>query len=214
MTKMVRINLNALWFLAMRPAETAGRDREAKLRDADKNISRPGKPRKSQRQESAPDHFISALVKLRPKLVAYAMHISRNAGDAEDLAQETIVKAMSNWRRFDDGSNLSAWAMTILRNTFLSNLRKLRREIVDTDLVTSDIGPVTYGNQEDRVRLRTVSSAFDQLAPAARRTLLLVGAYGLTYERAAEIEGCAIGTVKSRASRARLALAQLSGEAL
>lgn len=181
------------------------------IKHADKK--RPALQPASQRPLDAQASFASELAKLRPRLIAYAMRMSRNAVDAEDLAQEAIVKALSNWERFEEGSNLRAWSMTILRNTFLSNMRKKGREVIDTELVSGDLGPVTQGNQEDRIRLQSVSVAFDKLAPSARRTLLLVGAYGLSYERAAKIEGCAIGTVKSRVSRARQTLAQLSGEA-
>lgn len=145
-----------------------------------------------------------------PAMRAFAISLTRNAAAADDLVQDAVVKAWSNFGSFQPGTNLRAWLFTILRNTFYSNLRKTRREVPDPDGVYS---ATLYEKpaHDGRLAMTDFRAAFDQLTPQHREVLILVGASGFSYEEVAEMTGVAVGTVKSRASRARLRLAELLG---
>lgn len=143
-----------------------------------------------------------------PKLRAFAISLARDVTRADDLVQETILKAWSNIDKFDPATNLDAWLFTILRNTFYSSLRKSRREVQDSDgafAARLSVKP----EHDGRLALQEFQRAFDQLSPEHREVLILVGASGFSCEEAAGMMGVAIGTVKSRASRARKRLAGL-----
>ena len=143
-----------------------------------------------------------------PKLRAFAISLSRDVSKADDLVQDTILKAWTNMDKFDPKTNLDAWLFTILRNTFYSSLRKTRREVQDTDGVhaaTLSVKPA----HDSRLAFQDFQRAFDVLTPEHREVLILVGASGFSCEEAAGMMGVAIGTVKSRASRARKRLAEL-----
>lgn len=143
-----------------------------------------------------------------PKLRAFAISLTRNTSQADDLVQETILKAWSNMDKFDPATNLEAWLFTILRNTYYSALRKSRREVPDPDgahAATLYESPAHDG----RLAMGDFQRAFDQLSPEHREVLILVGASGYSCEEAARMMGVATGTVKSRASRARKRLAEL-----
>ena len=145
-----------------------------------------------------------------PAMRAFAISLTRNAAAADDLVQDAVVKAWSNFDSFQTGTNLRAWLFTILRNTFYSNLRKTRREVPDPDGAYS---ATLYEKpaHDGRLAMTDFRTAFDQLTPQHREVLILVGASGFSYEEVAEMTGVAVGTVKSRASRARLRLAELLG---
>jgi len=149
------------------------------------------------------DPFQSGLLGQAPALTAYANGLSRDWAYAEDLVQDTLVKALQNRDKFADGTNLKAWLFTILRNTFLSDIRRKSREVIDSEYVHSDAGPSSPAGQEGAIQFQEVSAVLAKLPSALRRTLIMVGAEGHTYEDAANLEGCAIGTIKSRVSRAR-----------
>jgi RNA polymerase sigma-70 factor (ECF subfamily) len=141
---------------------------------------------------------------LIPALRAFAWSISRNGSDADDLVQDTLIKAWSHRDKFD-GANLRAWLFTILRNTYYTAVVRRRREVRDEDgqharALTS---PPT---QEWGLALHALQAALDQLPAEHREALILVGAAGLSYEEAAQICGCALGTIKSRVNRARVRL--------
>ncbi|MFP5478316.1 MAG: RNA polymerase sigma factor [Alphaproteobacteria bacterium] len=143
-----------------------------------------------------------------PRLRAFAISLARDVAQADDLVQDTILKAWSNMDKFDPRTNLDAWLFTILRNTFYSALRKTRREVQDTDGVHA----ATLSEKpahDSRLAFQDFQRAFDLLSPEHREVLILVGASGFSCEQAAEMMGVAIGTVKSRASRARKRLAEL-----
>jgi RNA polymerase sigma-70 factor (ECF subfamily) len=124
--------------------------------------------------------------------------------------QDTLVKALANVDRFEPGSNLRAWLFTILRNHYYSQLRKMRREVEDADgKLAARIA--VRPDQDGSVDLEDFKAAFVQLAPDHREVLTLVGASGCSYEEAAQICGCAVGTIKSRVNRARRKLADLLG---
>ncbi len=145
-----------------------------------------------------------------PALRAFAISLTRNSSAADDLVQDTIVKAWSNFDKFEPGSNLRAWLFTILRNTFFSGKRKTKREVPDTDGVhTASL--YEKPAHDGRLAFADFRNAFDKLTPEQREVLILVGAEGFSYEEAAEMTGVAVGTVKSRANRARAKLCDLLG---
>lgn len=146
---------------------------------------------------------------LRP-LRAFAISLTRNVTAADDLVQETILKAWASIDKFQRGSNLQAWLFTILRNTYYSSLRKSRREVADPDgahAATLSVKP----DHDGRMAFTDFLRAFDALSDEHREVLILVGASGFSTEEAAAMMGVAAGTVKSRASRARKRLAHLLG---
>ncbi len=155
----------------------------------------PGDPR-----DELPGHL--------PALRAFAMSLTRNSARADDLVQDTIVKAWSNIDKFRPGSNLRAWLFTILRNTFYSDLRKRQRELPDPDGLHA-ARLCEKPAHDGRLAMNDFLRAFDQLSPEHREVLVLVGASGFAYEEAAQMMGVAVGTVKSRANRARARLAEL-----
>lgn len=143
-------------------------------------------------------------------LRAFAISLTRNTAMADDLVQETIVKAWTNFDKFEAGTNLRAWLFRILRNTFFSNARKHRREVSDPDGIYA--GRLFVKPDHDgKIAFTEFLAAFDKMTPEHREVLILVGASGYSYGEAAELMGVAIGTVKSRASRARARLCELLG---
>lgn len=143
-----------------------------------------------------------------PRLRAFAVSLCGNVDRADDLVQETLVRALANIDSFRPGTNLPAWLFTILRNNFRSEYRKRRREVEDVDgRHTEDLR--SQPDQIGRVELSELRAALAKLPPDQREVLLLVGASGFSYEEAAEICGCAVGTIKSRLSRARTQLASI-----
>lgn len=150
------------------------------------------------------------LVAALPSLRAFAISLTRNVASADDLVQDTIVKAWTNIDKFQPGTNFQAWLFTILRNTFYSDRRKTRREVADPDGVHAG-GLFVRPDHDGRLAYTEFETAFDKLSPEHREVLILVGASGFSIEEAAEMMGVAPGTVKSRASRARRRLANLMG---
>jgi len=143
-----------------------------------------------------------------PSLRAFAMSLSGNIDRADDLVQETLVKAWSNLGSFTEGTNMSAWLFTILRNLFRSEYRKRRREVEDTDGSYAE-SLKSHPEQQSRVEFEEFRVALSKLPPDQREALILVGASGFSYEEAAAICECAVGTIKSRVNRARTRLAEL-----
>lgn len=150
------------------------------------------------------------IVDFLPNLRAFALSLCRNSAQADDLVQETIMKAWGNFDKFDTGTKLEAWLFTILRNTFYSSLRKSRREVSDSDGIHA-ASMYTRPAHDGRLAFNDFEKAFDKLSPEHREVLILVGASGYSTEEAATMIGVAVGTVKSRASRARKRLAELMG---
>lgn len=154
--------------------------------------------------------FKAELIELLPSLRAFARSLAHNPAQADDLVQDTLVKALANVERFEPGTNLRAWLFTILRNHYYSQLRKSKREVEDADgKFAARLS--TRPEQDGSVDLEDFKVAFAQLAPDHREVLTLVGASGCSYEEAAQICGCAVGTIKSRVNRARKRLADLLG---
>src|SRR6202045_2585148 len=143
-----------------------------------------------------------------PSLRAFAISLSGNGDRADDLVQETLLRALANIDSFQPGSNLPAWLFTILRNLFRSDYRKRRREVEDADgnyAKTLKTQPA----QGAHLEFEEFRTALDKLPQDQREALILVGASGFSYEDAANICGCAVGTIKSRVNRARSKLAAL-----
>ena len=142
------------------------------------------------------------VIALIPALRAFAWSISRNGSDADDLVQDTLIKAWSHRDKFETGTNLRAWLFTILRNTYYTAVVRRRREVRDED--DQHARALTSApTQEWGLAIHALQAALDQLPQEHREALILVGAAGLSYEEAAEICGCALGTIKSRVNRAR-----------
>lgn len=143
-----------------------------------------------------------------PALRAFAMSLAGNPDRADDLVQETLLKAWANRDSFTPGTNVSAWLFTILRNVFYSEHRKRRREVEDADGQMA-ARLATHPSQDGHMDLVDFRAALQQLLPDQREALILIGGSGLSYEEAAQICGCAVGTIKSRVNRARNRLAEL-----
>ena len=148
------------------------------------------------------------VVGLIPALRAFAWSLSHNGSDADDLVQDTLIKAWSNRDKFEPGTNLRAWLFTILRNTYYTSVLRRRREVRDEtgEYAGALKSPPT---QDWTVAMRALQVALQQLPDEHREALILVGAAGLSYEEAAEICGCALGTIKSRVNRARARLLKI-----
>jgi RNA polymerase sigma-70 factor (ECF subfamily) len=143
-----------------------------------------------------------------PSLRAFAISLSGNVDRADDLVQETLVRALANIDSFQPGTNMPAWMFTILRNLFRSEYRKRRREVEDPDGSYAE-GLKTQPEQPSHVEFLEFQKALAKLPDDQREALILVGASGFSYEEAAKICGCAVGTIKSRVNRARIRLARL-----
>ena len=143
-----------------------------------------------------------------PSLRAFAISLCGNGDRADDLVQETLLRAIANIDSFQPGSNLPAWLFTILRNLFRSEYRKRRREVEDADGRYAETLK-SHPEQTGRVEFSEFRAALAKLPSDQREALILVGASGFSYEDAAAICGCAVGTIKSRVNRARTRLADL-----
>jgi RNA polymerase sigma-70 factor (ECF subfamily) len=156
------------------------------------------------------DFFSRDLLTTIPSLRAFARSLGASADRADDLVQETLIKAWANQTSFVPGTNLKTWLFTILRNTAYSDYRKRWREVEDSD-GSYAAGLVTQPNQIAHLDMADFKSALDHVPEEQREALILVGASGFSYEEAAEICGCAVGTIKSRVNRARQRLAATLG---
>jgi RNA polymerase sigma-70 factor (ECF subfamily) len=143
-----------------------------------------------------------------PNLRAFAVSLCGNLDRADDLVQETLVKAWGNLGSFVEGTNLRAWLFTILRNIYYSEYRKRRREVADSDgAIASKLS--TAPAQNGHMDLLDFREALQRLPSDQREALILIGASGISYEEAASVCGCAVGTMKSRVNRARGKLAEI-----
>jgi len=152
------------------------------------------------------------IVALLPDLRAFARFMCREREAADDLVQNTVLAALDKQIQFEAGTNLKGWLFTIMRNRFYSDLRTQRRRPTSID---TDSAPTlaAVDNPEATLALKELTSALFELNPQSREALVLVGAGGFSYEEAAQTCGAAVGTIKSRVSRARDALALIFAEA-
>ena len=159
---------------------------------------------------SVSPEFKSDLLETIPSLRAFAVSLTQNADKADDLVQETLVKAWDKHASFQPGTNIKAWLFTILRNEFYSQMRKRGREVQDSDgIMTARLA--VHPSQHGMLDLKDFRAALEQLPEDQREAVILIGASGFSYEEAAEICGCAVGTIKSRVSRARNRLQEILG---
>ena len=154
--------------------------------------------------------FKKQLIAEIPSLRAFAISVCGSFHLADDLVQETLMKAWANSTKFEMGTSMRAWLFTILRNGYYSLYRKRHREVQDSEGYYAASVSV-QGAQESRLDLADLRKALDKLPIEQREVLILVGPSGLSYEEAAEICNVQIGTIKSRVNRGRTKLAQLMG---
>ena len=150
----------------------------------------------------------AAMLAALPSLRAFALSLTNAREIADDLVQDTLVRALTNIDQFEPGTNLQAWLFTILRNGFYSQHRKKRREVEDPDGFFA--GRLrTAPEQTAKCDVQDMLKALAKLPVEHREALLLIVAEGLSYEDAARVCGVPVGTIKSRVNRARARLAQL-----
>ncbi len=154
--------------------------------------------------------FADQIVAQMPFLRAFAISLSGSYSLADDLVQDALIKAWSHMDSFERGTNLRAWLVTILRNTYFTQYRKRAREVQDSDGAIAEQVPVK-ADQESKAAVSDVQKALDRLPPEHREILLLIGVTELSYEEAAVVCNIAVGTVKSRLNRARAKLAEELG---
>ncbi len=170
------------------------------------DLIRGAEPPRSDRNDNS--RWREDVISLIPALRAFGWSLSHNNADADDLVQDTLIKAWTHRAKFEPGTNLRAWLFTILRNTYYTAVVRRRREVADEDgkhAATLSAAPT----QDWSVAVHSLRAALQQLPHEHREALILVGAAGMTYEEAAEICGCALGTIKSRVNRARARLLRL-----
>jgi RNA polymerase sigma factor (sigma-70 family) len=149
--------------------------------------------------------FKEQLAAVIPHLRAFGRSLSGSRDLADDLVQETLLKAWAARKRFQAGTNMRAWTFIILRNLFLSQMRRARFKGEWDELTASKI-LAAPASQDRHIELSDMQRALMHLPQPQREALILVGAGGFAYEEAAEICGCAVGTIKSRVARGRVAL--------
>ena len=154
---------------------------------------------------SHPGTFATAVAALRPYIFKRALYLTRERELAEDLAQSALIKALTAENLFEPGTNLKGWITTILQNEYYSHCRRSWRSTPLSDLAAENL-PAPLGQQETSADLRNVACAMTTLPESQRRALVAVGFLGYSYAEAAILFRCSIGTIKSRVSRARMAL--------
>jgi RNA polymerase sigma-70 factor (ECF subfamily) len=159
------------------------------------------------RVENREDLHRSVIEQL-PHLRAFAVLLTHDRSLADDLVQEAAVRALAHADQFQPGTNFKAWITTILRNSYFNVVRQ-RSRVAPMTAIAPDAEPTTSGGQEEQLDLRDFERAFRHLPQAQREALMLVGASGFSYEAAAEVAGCAVGTMKSRVARGRNQLTRI-----
>lgn len=155
--------------------------------------------------------FKRELEEVIPHLRAFARGLCGRPDMADDLVQEALLKAWAAQERFEPGTSMRAWTFVILRNAYLTDMRRNRFRGEYDESVAERI-LTAPASQEEPIHLSDLHRALLTLSPERREALLLVGAGGFSYEEAANICGCAIGTIKSRVGRARAALTSMMEE--
>jgi RNA polymerase sigma-70 factor, ECF subfamily len=152
--------------------------------------------------------FRDNLLAIIPHLRSFARGLCGNRDLADDLAQDAMTRAWAARTSFQPGTNFRAWIFMILRNQFYTTIRKNSR-MVSWDPEIAERLLVVNASQHDRINVEDVAKALQKLSAEQREVLMLIGANGMSYDEAAEVMGCAIGTIKSRLARGRVALSVL-----
>jgi RNA polymerase sigma-70 factor (ECF subfamily) len=175
------------------------------MSEADPTAPDEGAPKNTVRTDAERSAFKRELTDVVPHLRAFARGLCGRPDMADDLVQETMLKAWAAQDRFEPGTSMRAWTFVILRNAYLTDMRRNRFRGEYDETVAERILTAPAG-QEHPIHLSDIHRALLSLPPERREALLLVGAGGFSYEEAAQICGCAVGTIKSRVGRARAAL--------
>ena len=184
----------------MQPISTTS-DRESKAPAASRN-------RHSDKQVRTLDPTVGpALLAAMPRLRAFAISLCRNGDHADDLVQDTLLRACANIMSFTPGTNMLAWLCTIMKNHFFSECRRRRKPFESIEEHADSV--VSKPAQVAHAECNELWTALDKLEPRQREVLIMIGASGLSYDEAAKMCGCPTGTIKSRVDRARAELAQL-----
>lgn len=149
------------------------------------------------------------IIALLPDLRGFARFLVRDRAMADDVVQDTLVRALGALHQFEPGTNLKAWLFTILRNQFYEQARRRKREVAAMDArFTGEEG--ASPQQLARAELHELQALIWRLPPLLREALILVGAQELSHDEAAAICQVPVGTMKARLSRARAALSRLA----
>ena len=158
--------------------------------------------------QAEPYSFKRELIAQLPAMRAFAVSLCGKPDVADDLVQDALMNAWSKQDSFQQGTNIKAWLFIIVRNLFFSRMRKRGREVQDSDGIFTErlsVPPAQIGNLD----LQDFKAALAKLPADQREAIILIGASGLSYEEAAEVCSCAVGTIKSRVNRARHRLQEL-----
>ena len=165
-------------------------------------------PALKEHESAAPQ---AEIVELIPALRAFARTFYRETNEADDLVQETLTRALSSLHQFRPGTSMKSWLFTIMRNAFYTKIRVETREAPGAADCVS-LRPAADATQEWSARGREIEQAIQRLPEQQREVLMLIGVLGVSYDEAAGICGCAMGTIKSRLNRARFRLLEELGE--
>ncbi|MGE0096598.1 MAG: sigma-70 family RNA polymerase sigma factor [Alphaproteobacteria bacterium] len=171
---------------------------------SDESTSLPQPPSSA----SGSEEFRTEIIKLVPQLRAFSRGLTGSRDRADDLVQDTLMRAIAGEHLFRPGTNLRAWLFTILRNRHLSEYRRRRYDGGGIEDVPEALVAVS-GNQQSALELKEVQALLMTVPVKLREALILVSAAGLSYEEAAAVCKCAVGTIKSRVNRARAEITAL-----
>lgn len=159
------------------------------------------------------DPFADGILALLPRLRRFAAGLSRDTGEADDLCQMTIERALRSRSKWQQGTRLDSWMYRMMRNIWIDEIRARTRRSEAFVVEDAGLGVGASGGQEARVELADMDRALARLPDEQREAVLLVMVEGWSYKEAAEIVGCPVGTLNSRLVRGRDALMTLLGEA-
>jgi RNA polymerase sigma-70 factor, ECF subfamily len=162
------------------------------------------------KHQTITSEFDCDLKNILPRLRVYALALTHDRDRADDLVQQTAVKALIGRKSFRPGTNFGGWLFRIQRNEFISGLRRLRPTVCFDEVSTDTLSHPP--RQESGLLMREFVVAFRHLAPGTRQALLLATVEGHSYKQIAKPAGISVGTVKSRISRGRSALQQMLAE--
>lgn len=192
-----------------RPAGVSGACQIVSLNAGPVRVAQPGLA--STPPDPVTEQFSAELIKTMKQLRRYALWLSKSVTLADDLMQDALLKAWKARDRFEPGSNLNAWCRTILRNEHISQMRRSWRMLPLADETMASL-PARNGDFKSSLDLLAVRNGMALLPAKQREALLLIGVGAMSYIEAARLSGCAVGTMKSRVSRARAHLAVLMSE--